>query len=280
MAVIPYVKQVMCSALQFILLFSGLWALPMCVTRQFYVVEQKKNWTDAQNYCRGNYTDLATIENQEDMDTILTLLSNQQKVIYWIGLTRNVDQNNNTIWVWSDRSNSTYKDWGTGQPDNQGRQENCVELYGSQSYKWNDDSCNMNYPFICYKKIPLILVQQEMTWWEALSYCRQNHVDLVSVLTNETQGWVETVSKNASTTNVWLGLRHTCTLDFWFWVGEECVCYQNWAPGNGTGESDCSNGERSGALQSGSKQWISLPETHKLNFICTVNTYISNRMNT
>ncbi|XP_076828394.1 macrophage mannose receptor 1-like isoform X4 [Brachyhypopomus gauderio] len=270
----------MCSTLQFILLFSGLWALAMCVTRQFYVVEQLKSWTDAQNYCRGIYTDLATIENQGDMNTVLTLLSGQSGYTYWIGLTRNVNQINNPIWVWSDGSNSTYSDWYPGEPNNQGGQENCVDLYSLQSYKWNDAPCYMTNQFICYKKIPLILVQQEMTWWEALSYCRQNHVDLVSVLTNETQGWVETVSKNASTTNVWLGLRHTCTLDFWFWVGEECVCYQNWAPGNGTGESDCSNGERSGALQSGSKQWISLPETHKLNFICTVNTYISNRMNT
>ncbi|XP_076828396.1 macrophage mannose receptor 1-like [Brachyhypopomus gauderio] len=267
----------MCSTLQFILLFSGLWALAMCVTRQFYVVEEKKNWTDAQKYCRGNYTDLATIENQVDMDTILTLLSNQSGVNYWIGLRQDAQEINHT-WIWSDGSNSTYMDWGPQEPNNpwisgqpkDPENDYCVELYQNTSYKWNDAACKFTGPFVCYKKIPLILVQQEMTWREALSYCRQNHVDLVSVLNNETQGWVETVSKNASTTNVWLGLRHTCTIGFWFWVGGEFICYQNWAPGNGTGESDCSNGERSGALQSGSKQWISLPETQKLNFICTV----------
>ncbi|KAK1796896.1 hypothetical protein P4O66_000976 [Electrophorus voltai] len=125
-------------------------------------------------------------------------------------------------------------------------------------------------PVLCGGKIPLILIKQEMTWRDALRYCRENHVDLVSVLTNETQEWVETVTKSVSTPNVWMGLRHTRTLGFWYWVSGEFICYQNWAPENRTGVEDCSNGERSGAVQSGSKQWVSLPDTQKLNVICTI----------
>uniref|UniRef100_A0A4W4E2F4 C-type lectin domain-containing protein n=1 Tax=Electrophorus electricus TaxID=8005 RepID=A0A4W4E2F4_ELEEL len=90
-----------------------------------------------------------------------------------------------------------------------------------------------------------------MTWRDALRYCSENHVDLVSVLTNETQEWVETVTKNVSTPNVWMGLRHTRTLGFWYWVSGECIWYQNWAPENRTGVEDCSNGERSGAVHFG-----------------------------
>uniref|UniRef100_A0AAY5EKY1 C-type lectin domain-containing protein n=1 Tax=Electrophorus electricus TaxID=8005 RepID=A0AAY5EKY1_ELEEL len=96
-----------------------------------------------------------------------------------------------------------------------------------------------------------LVFSHEMTWRDALRYCSENHVDLVSVLTNETQEWVETVTKNVSTPNVWMGLRHTRTLGFWYWVSGEY----------------CSNGERSGAVQSGSKQWVSLPDTQKLNVI-------------
>uniref|UniRef100_A0A8B9JFY3 C-type lectin domain-containing protein n=1 Tax=Astyanax mexicanus TaxID=7994 RepID=A0A8B9JFY3_ASTMX len=117
--------------------------------------------------------------------------------------------------------------------------------------------------------MPLVLIKEEKTWKEALRYCRENHVDLVSVENERVQRWVELIIKPASTDNVWVGLRHTCTLSFWFWVSGNSVCYQNWAPGNGTGVEDCSNGERSGAVQSGSGKWISLLENQTLNFICS-----------
>uniref|UniRef100_A0A3B1KGE4 C-type lectin domain-containing protein n=1 Tax=Astyanax mexicanus TaxID=7994 RepID=A0A3B1KGE4_ASTMX len=123
--------------------------------------------------------------------------------------------------------------------------------------------CHTNWPLgLCYKT-----TSDDP---ESLRYCRENHVDLVSVHTEGIQEWVQIALNYASTENLWIGLRHTCTLSFWFWVIGESVCYQNWAPGNGTGEEDCSEVERSGAVQSGSKQWISLPETQTLNFICSI----------
>ncbi|KAF4114032.1 hypothetical protein G5714_004255 [Onychostoma macrolepis] len=116
----------------------------------------------------------------------------------------------------------------------------------------------------------LILIRENLTWSEALRYCRQNHVDLVSVNSEEMQRRVRNVVKRASTATVWLGLRHSCIVGIWFWVSGETVCYQNWVPGNGTSEEDCEHAVRSGAVQSGGDQrWISRPEHHKLNFICS-----------
>ncbi|RXN24336.1 C-type mannose receptor 2-like protein [Labeo rohita] len=116
----------------------------------------------------------------------------------------------------------------------------------------------------------LLCVMKNLTWSEALRYCRQNHVDLVSVHSEEIQRRVMNVVKRASTAAVWLGLRHSRILGIWFWVSGETVCYQNWAPGNGTSEEDCEHTVRSGAVQSGGDQhWISRPETDKLNFICS-----------
>ncbi|KAK2913272.1 hypothetical protein Q8A67_001671 [Cirrhinus molitorella] len=118
----------------------------------------------------------------------------------------------------------------------------------------------------------LILIKENLMWSEALRYCRQNHVDLVSVHSEEIQRRVMNVVKWPSTEAVWLGLRHSCTVGIWFWVSGETVCYQNWAPGNGTSEEDCETAVRSGAVQSGGAQrWISRPETDKLNFICRRN---------
>nr|XP_021333336.1 low affinity immunoglobulin epsilon Fc receptor-like [Danio rerio] len=124
----------------------------------------------------------------------------------------------------------------------------------------------------CFVLCPdkLIVIQQKLSWSEALRYCRQHHVDLVSVQSVEMQYEVMNVVKLASTEAVWLGLRFSHILGIWFWVSGETVCYHNWAPGNGTSEEDCEPTVRSGAVQSGGHQtWISRPETDRLNFICT-----------
>ncbi|XP_049338822.1 macrophage mannose receptor 1-like isoform X4 [Astyanax mexicanus] len=260
---------VMRSALHCLLLFSALWTLSFCGTRQFYVVNTAKNWTEAQKYCREKFTDLATIQNQEEVDAVKSAL-NGASGHFWIGLRQNPEQKTIRSWIWSDGSNFSYSNWVHGQPNNHVG-DNCVQLRTEYGYGWDDVFCYSPFQFICYKEqvSALVLIKEKKTWWEALRYCRENHVDLVSVHTEGIQRWVETVARNASTDNVWVGLRHTCAQGFWFWVSGSTICYQNWAPGNGTGVEDCSNGERSGAVQSGSKQWISLLENQTLNFICT-----------
>ncbi|XP_048866070.1 low affinity immunoglobulin epsilon Fc receptor-like isoform X7 [Brienomyrus brachyistius] len=112
----------------------------------------------------------------------------------------------------------------------------------------------------------LVLINETMTWNQALKYCRRYGGDLVSIHDEEIQHWVEEKVKLASTAHVWLGLRFTCVLNFWFWVSAETRCYQNWAPGNGSGIDECG---KTGAMESaGRYRWVSLSETEKLNFIC------------
>ncbi|KAF4074949.1 hypothetical protein AMELA_G00229150 [Ameiurus melas] len=128
----------------------------------------------------------------------------------WIGLQRDGTRE----WQWSladqtfYRDGDTYRHWDSGQPDNKGGIEFCVEIYNSDGY-WNDNTCNNSFPFVCYED-KLVLINQSLTWKEALRYCRIHHYDLVSVCTEEMQLWVKEVVQNASTEHVWLGLRHTC----------------------------------------------------------------------
>ncbi|XP_053332764.1 C-type lectin-like [Clarias gariepinus] len=134
---------------------------------------------------------------------------------------------------------------------------------------WNDAPCSKSQNFVCYED-QQILIKQSLTWREALNYCRKNHYDLASVHTQEMQLWVKEVAQDASTKHVWLGLRYDCTQRIWFWVSGSMICYQDWAPGNGTWNKDCSQEKRSGAVQSeGKQQWIDLPESSRLNFICS-----------
>ncbi|KAI1902378.1 hypothetical protein AGOR_G00044150 [Albula goreensis] len=114
----------------------------------------------------------------------------------------------------------------------------------------------------------LVLIRENRTWLEAVTFCRQHHVDLVSVPTVAVQSLVAAAARGASTPHVWLGLRYTCVLDLWFWLSPEGGCYSNWAPGKGPqGMVQCGV---TGALESdGGQHWVSLPETQRLNFICS-----------
>ncbi|XP_050971617.1 macrophage mannose receptor 1-like [Labeo rohita] len=247
------------QSLYFLLLLIALCSVSECVQRQYHFISEKKTWTEAQRYCRENYTDLATADNMNDMNELKKIVNDKPA---WIGLFRVSGS-----WQWSDQSDSSFRYWMSGQPDNHGGVENCAEI--TANTQWNDNSCSHQLTFVCHED-KLIVITENLTWSEALRYCRQNHVDLVSVHSEEIQRRVMNVVKRASTAAVWLGLRHSYILGTWFWVSGETVCYQNWAPGNGTSEEDCEHTVRSGTVQSGGDQhWISRPETDKLNFICS-----------
>ncbi|XP_060755393.1 macrophage mannose receptor 1-like [Neoarius graeffei] len=231
-------------------------------TDRYILIDKKKTWRDAQTYCRENHTDLVSVRNQTENEEIWGKIQSSGNEPAWIGLFYD-------SWKWSDQSNSSFRYWRSNKPSGG---LNCAAVSVSEPHDWSDVNCTEKLPFICHEKFPenLILVKQNLTWKKALRYCRNHHHDLVSVHTEETQHWVKEVAQNASTEHVWLGLRHTCALGFWYWVTGEMMCYQDWALGNGTGFEDCSHEERTGAVQSGGEQqWISLPQSNTLNFICS-----------
>ncbi|XP_030622320.1 macrophage mannose receptor 1-like [Chanos chanos] len=229
---------------------------------RYIAINETKTWREAQSYCREHHTDLVSVRNQTENGMIRSLIKNSSDT--WIGLFRD-------SWKWSDQSNSSFRNWAPGQPDNGKHDMNCtvIQVNGKDQGQWHNISCGDDRPFICYED-KLILINETLTWSEALNYCREHHVDLVSVHSEKIQNWVIKRAEKASTAHVWLGLRYSCTLGFWFWVSGQSSCYQNWAPGNGTGLEECGNGGITGAVESGgNKKWISFSETERLNFICS-----------
>uniref|UniRef100_A0A8C9S4G0 C-type lectin domain-containing protein n=1 Tax=Scleropages formosus TaxID=113540 RepID=A0A8C9S4G0_SCLFO len=227
--------------------------------QRYILINDAKTWKDAQRYCRENYTDLVSVRNQTENDLIHNMFTTGTWV--WIGLYRD-------YWQWSDQRNSSFRYWAPGKPDNYDGNEKCTVASITQTLNgtWDDRQCGENHPFICYDDAPLILVQENKTWNEALNYCRENYVDLVSVHSKEIQSWVEKKVRSATSSHVWIGLRFSCRLKLWFWVTGGVACYQNWVPGNGTGAGHCGN---TAAVQfGGGHQWVSLPETQELNFFC------------
>ncbi|XP_063042971.1 C-type mannose receptor 2-like [Engraulis encrasicolus] len=226
-------------------------------TQPYVLVEEEKTWADAQRYCRENHRDLATIRNEAENKKIKDLIRGKGNVYRWIGLFRDA-------WEWSDGSSSSFRHWDSGQPSFDSSSNGlCVEIRSSGL--WNDEPCDSQRYFVCYED-KLVLVRENKTWMEAMQYCREHHVDLVSVTSEKIQRWVEGWAKGASSPHVWLGLRYSCTFGFWFWVSGYSVCYDNFAS-----DADRMPGcdIAGGAVDKHGGQWVSLQETQQLNFICT-----------
>ncbi|XP_063043719.1 macrophage mannose receptor 1-like [Engraulis encrasicolus] len=229
-------------------------------THPYVLVEEKTNWTEAQEYCREKHTDLASVRNQTENANITGLLTGRKGHV-WIGLFRDP-------WEWSDGSSSSFRHWDVGEPNyGDANRQFCTQV--RKSGLWNDVGCHNDATFICYED-KLVLVHQNKTWMEALQYCRQHHVDLVSVSSEKIQRWVEGWAKGASSPHVFLGLRHSCTFGFWFWVNGDSVCYDNFAS-NEQRNPQCAGGNTPhvGSVRRDRGKWVSRPGTEKLNFICT-----------
>ncbi|XP_030635258.1 macrophage mannose receptor 1-like [Chanos chanos] len=238
-------------------------------SERYIFVSEKKTWREAQRYCREKHTDLVSVRNKTENEKIKTHIKRTFltwfiKNAVWTGLFRD-------SWRWSDGSTSSFRNWASNQPQ-QRKNERCAVVWvtGKNSGKWGDLGCHVKRPFVCSDD-KLILINKSLTWREALNYCREHHVDLVSVHSEKIQKWVMEVVEKASTIHVWLGLRYLCSFDVWYWVSGDFLCYQNWAPGNNTsGEEECGGVVKTGAIESGgNKRWVSSPETGRLNFICS-----------
>ncbi|KAF4096209.1 macrophage mannose receptor 1-like isoform X2 [Onychostoma macrolepis] len=231
-------------------------------SKGFVRVQELKKKTEALKYCRQKHTDLASVRNQSENHQIQNIINQSltSPKQAWIGLHR--------FWVWSDNSTATFLHWKQDEPNNrEGRSSICASTGISNEGQWTDEYCRESHPFVCYDD-KLVLIRENKTWTEALRYCRERDMGLVSVDSEQMQRRVMNVTASASSNHVWLGLRHSCTVGLWFWVSGHTICYDQWASNYDKELDDCVNTVRSGAIRTSDNHWISRPETEENNFIC------------
>ncbi|XP_064795134.1 macrophage mannose receptor 1-like [Oncorhynchus masou masou] len=248
------------TSLYLTLLISGFYTPSSCL-HQYHLITNNMNWTDAQSYCRAHYTDLATVDDMEDQNRLITSVSSSN-YWFWIGLKKG----DSTKWHWSlaDRrfyreGETEFRNWDTGTPQN----GNCVLM--SPAGLWNNASCDDQHHFICYDgkqdtNLTYVLIQENRTWIYAQSYCRQHHTDLVSVR-NQTEN--TEIKKKISLRGlpVWIGL----FLDSWRWSDHSDSSFRNWWTGRPSTEQryNCT-------LVSDNTyfKWINYPCDYNCSFIC------------
>ncbi|XP_028280584.1 fucolectin-1-like [Parambassis ranga] len=119
------------------------------------------------------------------------------------------------------------------------------------------------------KASPFKLITQDKTWVEALEHCRDKNMELASIINEETQAWAELEAMNAVSAHVWLGLRYTCTLNFWFWISDHVVKFDRWDPERNT----TNNCDESAVMRKSDYLWVPTPDGEKHNFICSKDTF-------
>ncbi|XP_018521328.1 macrophage mannose receptor 1-like isoform X1 [Lates calcarifer] len=221
---------------------AGLCAVSSLPAHQYHLVYEQMNMTEAQSYCRENYTDLATIDNMEDVN-LLNSMADLSKMIYptysylaWIGL---YDDVNSWRWSLSDRSFYTqeeaeFRNWASGEPNNEYGSAYCTLLVSNG--QWSDVPCDVLRTAVCMdvrgSNVTFVFINNLMTWTEAQSYCRANHTDLASVRNmEENQKIMELLPSGQS---VWIGLFR----DSWKWSDGSNSSFRYWITGEPNGGTE------------------------------------------
>ncbi|XP_055359301.1 macrophage mannose receptor 1-like isoform X2 [Betta splendens] len=225
-------------------------------TYMYIYVNIKTTWAGAQQYCRANYDDLATITNLKDMSS--PAFANSP---VWIGLHDDPNAwkynmgNEPNSWRWSatgETSPTGYKNWLPGEPNNYGGHETCVVM--NPNGQWNDVICDQLNPFVCYNA-------NNFTWSSARAYCRQYFTDLTTIDYSDVNAAVNNVfSAKSQTQLVWIGLYRVP----WTWSDNSPSTYRSWysfSPNNVLYTEFC-------VYMSSTYQWDDLNCGNVLAFVC------------
>ncbi|XP_036411941.1 macrophage mannose receptor 1-like [Colossoma macropomum] len=236
-----------------LLLLSATFGISSSALQQFYYVNVKKSWLEAQSYCRATYIDLATVGSMEDMNRLKAAVDPAYTGAVWIGLKKH--------WVLSTGENiSAYNNWVPGQP-NEGNVEAACGVQTPQG--WHDFFCSTMLYCVCFddRSDPsgtFILIRSNMTWTQAQTYCSQHYTNLASVHNAQEQQQVFTVVGN--NTSAWIGLISGQ------WSDKGFSPFRYWA--NGQAPESTSTEKCAAMMMSNSGKWTQSQCDLQNPFIC------------
>ncbi|KAI4830831.1 hypothetical protein KUCAC02_002437 [Chaenocephalus aceratus] len=149
--------------------------------RQYHFVNEAKNMSEAQIYCREKYTDLATVDSMEDV-TLLNKIAGKYNQSAWIGLYVDWDS-----WRWLLPDTTFYKpgetefrNWISGNPLHE-VEKTCTLMSRYDGY-WYNEVCPRPIKAACVDvqgpNVTFDVSLGSMSWTDAQSYCRTKQTDL------------------------------------------------------------------------------------------------------
>ncbi|XP_014063622.1 secretory phospholipase A2 receptor isoform X2 [Salmo salar] len=199
--------------------------------KKYSLVPEKKNWTEAQEYCRQHYTNLAIIRTEEDWKAIQSSLGNFSGDV-WIGLHRSGPTEK---WKWSDGEDFMFFNWEKSfGVHTEGH--NCVF---SLSSHWQPVDCAAQRQYMCQRvhhgngttEKVYDLMPGPKTQQDAETDCRTiNGRELASICNQKEQEAFDELT----TKETWIGLEHNKNNTLWEWSNGEPFQQREltWGDGN------------------------------------------------
>ncbi|KAK0138493.1 C-type mannose receptor 2 [Merluccius polli] len=254
-----------------LLLFTGIWGCFGVRPRNYHYIDEQMTWQDAQEYCRKNNSDLATISNMTDNTRAL----NSTKNNVWIGL--NYTQG---AWRWSEDSrNASFNNWNKGEPNGDGNKPKDYCVVMRRDGRWNDMKCKHKRHFICNGEEHRDYHKEKMSWQDAQSYCRNNYSDLATISNMTDNNRTLTSQTNSAKKPVWIGLNYNNTQGAWRWSDSSNASFYNWKDGQPNGDGKSFN-NFCVEMRKEDGRWNDAQCTGELPFICNDFPMILIRENT
>ncbi|XP_053319380.1 asialoglycoprotein receptor 1-like [Spea bombifrons] len=117
----------------------------------YFFSTSKHDWSDARSMCKDKGADLVVINSRSEQKFINSIIADSSEKRFWIGLH---DRSTEDDWEWVDGTvyQSSYKNWGPGEPNDAEYNEDCAHVQEIGS--WNDMNCDYSqFNAICEQKL-------------------------------------------------------------------------------------------------------------------------------
>ncbi|XP_052362478.1 ladderlectin-like [Oncorhynchus keta] len=106
-------------------------------SRCFRFVSIPQSWSDSEQNCLALGGNLASVNNLLEYQFMQALTKNTNGHLpdTWIG---GFDAVKEGLWMWSDGSRFDYTNWNTGEPNNAGEGEDCLQMNAASEKLWFD----------------------------------------------------------------------------------------------------------------------------------------------
>ncbi|XP_048472718.1 macrophage mannose receptor 1-like [Rhincodon typus] len=113
--------------------------------RNYILVKKEKTWSEAQDYCRAQHTDLLSVQHMSENRKVAKLL--KVDLAAWIGLFN--EHQSEYGWMWTNGEPATFFNWDSFYPMEFTAMPVCVIMVNEH---WKDVPCDYKFAFICYSE--------------------------------------------------------------------------------------------------------------------------------